>query len=255
MSYERELERAAELLVNARFCTALTGAGISTPSGIPDFRSLGSGLWEFANPFEVASIYAFRQHPQAFYDWVRPLVKLVVNAEPNPAHQALSELGKMGIVEAVITQNIDGLHQRAQSDHVYEIHGHFRRATCIRCYTSVPSGKLVQAFIEDGEIPRCEVCGGVMKPDIILMGEQLPARVVAAARQASRNSDVMIIAGTSLEVAPASDIPLFPKEHGGKLVFVNLGRTHLDHLADVMIRADVAKALPKLVEAVRALST
>lgn len=255
MSYERELERAAELLVKARFGTALTGAGISTPSGIPDFRSAGSGLWEFANPFEVASIYAFRQQPQAFYDWVRPLVKLVVNAEPNPAHYALSELGGMGIVEAVITQNIDGLHQRAQSNCVYEIHGHFRRATCIRCYRSVPSGKLVQAFIEDGEIPRCEACGGVIKPDIILLGEQLPAKVVAAARLAARDCDVMIVAGTSLEVAPAGDIPLIPKKHGGKLIFVNLGPTYLDHVADVTIRADVAEALPKLVEAVRALST
>jgi NAD-dependent deacetylase len=254
MSYDQEIERAAELLVNARFGTALTGAGISTPSGIPDFRSLGSGLWQFANPFEVASIYAFRQQPERFYDWVRPLVQLVVNAEPNPAHHALSELGRMGIVEAVITQNIDGLHQRAQSDCVYEIHGHLRRATCIRCYASVPSGKFVQAFIEEGRIPRCEACGGVIKPDIILLGEQLPAKVVAAARQAARTSDVMIVAGTSLEVVPAGDLPLLPKARGGKLIFVNVGPTHLDDLADVTIRADVAEALPRLVDAVRALS-
>jgi len=200
MSIDENVERAAGLLMQANFATALTGAGISTPSGIPDFRSLGSGLWEFTDPFQVATIYAFRQQPQAFYKWVRPLVRTVVNAEPNPAHYALAELGKMGIVGAVITQNIDGLHQRAESEAVYEIHGHLRQATCIRCYASVAAGPLVQAFIEHGEIPRCDACDGVMKPDIILLGEQLPARVVVAAQQAARRSDVMIVAGTSLEV-------------------------------------------------------
>lgn len=255
MCNDQNVERAARLLIQADFATALTGAGISTPSGIPDFRSLGSGLWEFVDPFQVATIYAFRQHPREFYNWVRPFVHTVLNAEPNPAHFALAELGKLGIVEAVITQNIDGLHQRADSERVYEMHGHLRRATCIRCYVSVAAGPLVQAFIEYGKIPRCDECDGVMKPDIILYGEQLPARVVVAAQQAARRSDVMVVAGTSLEVAPACDIPLLTKKRGGKLIFINLGPTHLDHLADVVIRANVADALPRLVDAVRALST
>lgn len=246
-----KIERAASILGQARYVTALTGAGISTPSGIPDFRSPGSGIWEFVDPFKVATIFAFHQHPQAFYDWARPLVDTIINAEPNPAHLALARLEEMGVLKAIITQNIDGLHQRANSQVVYEVHGHLRQATCIRCYACVPAEPLIHSFMEDGAIPRCERCNGVMKPDIILFGEQLPAKVWIMAQQAARKSDAMIIAGSSLEVAPAGDLPLLTREQGGKLIFIDLRPTHLDHLADVLIRADVADALPRLVDAVR----
>jgi NAD-dependent deacetylase len=250
-SVEAKIEQAAQILIHMHAVTALTGAGISTPSGIPDFRSTGSGLWEFVDPFKVATIFAFRQDPQAFYDWVRPLVDTILNAQPNPAHYALADLGKMGVVKAIVTQNIDGLHQRAGSQVVYEVHGNLRHATCIRCYASVPAEPMIHAFMQDGQIPRCAKCGGVMKPDVILYGEQLPARVLIAAQQAARASDAMIVAGSSLEAAPAGDLPLLTKANGGKLIFVNLGPTHLDEMADVVIRADVAKALPLLVQALR----
>jgi len=250
-SVEAKIEQAAQVLIHMREVTALTGAGISTPSGIPDFRSPGSGLWEFVDPFNVATIFAFRQDPQAFYDWVRPLVDTILNAEPNPAHYALADLGKMGVLKAIVTQNIDGLHQRAQSRLVYEVHGNLRQATCIRCYASAPAESLIQAFMQSGQIPRCAGCGGVMKPDVILFGEQLPARIFIAAQQAARECEAMVVAGSSLEVAPAGDLPLLTKANGGKLIFVNLSPTHLDEMADVVIRADVAKALPLLVQAVR----
>jgi NAD-dependent deacetylase len=247
------LKRVARILVRARFVTVLTGAGISTPSGIPDFRSRGSGLWERADPFRVASIYAFRQHPEVFYDWVRPLARKILDARPNAAHIALAELGKMGIVRAIITQNIDGLHQRAGSQVVFEVHGHLRRATCLHCYASVPAAPLVKDLLESGAVPRCQECGGVLKPDIILIGEQLPAEAIIAAQQAARKSDVMLVAGSSLEVAPAGDLPLLTKERGGKLIIVNLGQTYLDDRADLVIRADVAEALPEVVRSVREL--
>jgi NAD-dependent deacetylase len=247
------ITQAARILRNSVCATALTGAGISTPSGIPDFRSPGSGLWELVNQFEVASLYAFQRHPEAFYEWVRPLAHLIANAVPNPAHFALAELGKMGVLKGIITQNIDGLHQRASSKVVYEIHGHLRRATCIRCYTSSSTESMIAEFLETGTIPRCANCNGVMKPDIILLGEQLPARVIVAAQQAARNSDVIIVAGSSLQVAPAGDIPLLTVEGGGKLIIVNLETTYLDDRADVIIRADVADALPRLVESIRSM--
>jgi NAD-dependent deacetylase len=244
--------QAARILAGATYVTVLTGAGISTPSGIPDFRSLGSGLWEQVDPFQVATIYAFRQHPEAFFDWVRPLVSLVMNAAPNPAHLALADMEEMGIVREIITQNIDGLHQRAESKTVIEVHGHLRRATCIRCYAKTSAEPLIQAFMECGEIPHCQECNGVLKPDVILYGEQLPAHAIIAAREAARKSDVMIVAGSSLEAAPAGDLPLLTKQGGGKLIFVNLGPTHLDEMADVIIREDVVDALPGLARAIRA---
>jgi NAD-dependent deacetylase len=255
MSIEDKMERAASILKQARYVIALTGAGISTPSGIPDFRSLGSGLWESVDPFEVATIFAFRQNPQKFYDWVRPLVHTLLNAVPNPAHVALAELGEIGVLKTIITQNIDGLHQRARSPAVIEVHGHLRRATCIRCYATAPAEPLICAFMDGGDIPRCERCNGVMKPDIILFGEQLPQQALIAAQQEARKSDVMIVAGSSLQVAPAGDLPLLTKRGGGRLIIINLGPTHLDDAADVVIKVDVAEALPRLTRAVRRIRT
>ncbi|MGD9099774.1 MAG: NAD-dependent protein deacylase [Anaerolineae bacterium] len=251
MKIEAQIEQAARILNKARHVTALTGAGHSTPSGIPDFRSPDSGVWQSVDPFQVASIFAFRQQPQSFYEWVRPMMHTMLNAEPNPAHYALAQLEEMGILKAVITQNIDGLHQRANSQVVYEVHGHLRQATCIRCYTKVPAAPLIHDLVENGGVPRCEKCDGVLKPDVILFGEQLPIQELVAAQQAARRSDVMIVAGSSLQVAPAGDIPLLTKERGGKLIFINFGPTHLDDLADIVMRADVADALPQLVRAVR----
>jgi NAD-dependent deacetylase len=142
--------RAASLLREAHYAVALTGAGLSTRSGIPDFRSPGTGLWEHANPMEVASIYAFRRHPEAFYAWVRPLVTTLLTAEPNPGHLALAEMEAGGWLKVIITQNIDDLHQRAGSREVLELHGHLREATCISCYQVLPTGELLDDFLASG---------------------------------------------------------------------------------------------------------
>ena len=172
------IEHAADLLRRAHHAVALTGAGMSTGSGIPDFRSPGSGLWERVDPFEVASIFAFRRKPEVFFSWIRPLARQVIEAQPNLAHVALAQLERAGLLKAIITQNIDGLHQKAGSQTVLEVHGHLREATCMRCYRSFPSDLFVQAFLAEGRVPLCPACGNVLKPNTILFGEQLPALVM-----------------------------------------------------------------------------
>jgi len=242
------IRRAAQLLRTATHAIALTGAGISTPSGIPDFRSAGIGLWEQANPMEVATIYAFRQNPARFFNWIQPLAASIHYARPNPAHAALAHLEQTGIIQLVITQNIDGLHQRAGSTQVAEVHGHIREATCLSCYLVVPS-ELYQAQVAaNGAVPHCPRCNGVLKPNVTLFGEALPAPAMLVAVQATRKCDVMLIAGSSLEVSPAADLPELALGHGARLVIVNLSDTHLDRRADVLIRGDVADILPRIAE-------
>jgi NAD-dependent deacetylase len=249
VDYADEIARAGKLLRQARYAVALTGAGISTPSGIPDFRSPGSGLWERVNPMIVASLYTFRVRPKVFYDWVRPLAKKLVEAKPNPAHIALAELEASGRLQAVITQNIDGLHQKAGSREVLELHGHVREATCIRCYQVAPTGNFFDDFVASSDIPRCSKCGGVMKPNVVLFGEQLPVGVFNAARACVRRADLLLVAGSHLEVMPASQLPLLVHENGGCIIVVNLSPTYIDEVAEVVIHADVADILPYIARA------
>jgi len=243
------VERAAALLGSARHAVALTGAGISTPSGIPDFRSPTSGLWEQVDPMVVASIQGFRRNPQAFYDWLRPLVRQMSEAKPNPAHYALAALERAGLLRAVITQNIDGLHQRAGSRRVLELHGHVRTATCVRCGRKVPAERLVGELWASREVPRCQECGGALKPDVVLFGEMLPLDVLEEAEHEAEACDVMLVAGSSLTVAPASLLPEMALGRGARLVIVNREPTGLDHAAALVLHDDVAEALPAIAQA------
>jgi NAD-dependent deacetylase len=249
MTQEEKIEQAAELIRRARHMVAFTGAGHSTGSGIPDFRSPGSGLWEKANPMLVASIWAFRLNPKSFYDWIRPLAMTMLTAPPNPAHYALVRLEEAGILKTIITQNIDNLHQRAGSRRVLELHGHMRQATCIRCYTEVPIDPAFEKMILEGKVPYCQ-CGGVFKPNVILFGEQLPIRVFNQAMEEARRADLILVAGSSLEVTPAADIPFVAVESGASAIIVNLQPTNFDARANAVIHGDVADILPRLVEAV-----
>jgi NAD-dependent deacetylase len=239
---------AAQILRESSRITSLTGAGISTPSGIPDFRSNGSGLWEKKDPMAYASLRTFRHRPERFYGWFRPLADQIFHAQPNPAHTAMARLEQTGRFESVLTQNIDGLHQRAGSSVVLELHGTLTHFTCPQCYQSFPSGTFYQTFLEEGLLPRCRFCSSILKPDAILFGEQLPARTWEKALAAVRNSDLMIIAGTSLQVTPAADLPLSVLEGRGKLIIVNEEPTHLDYSAAAVLRGDVAEILPALVD-------
>ncbi len=252
---EEAVRRAAELLVTAKSAVALTGAGISTPSGIPDFRSPGKGMWEFVDPVEVASIWAYRHNPQRFYDWIRPLLKTMREARPNPAHEALARLERLGIIKWVITQNIDSLHQEAGSKHVLEVHGHTRSATCLECGYRMSTDAMWEAVAERRMPPPCPRCGGLMKPDVILFGELLPPEALTQAQEAAMQADVMLVAGSSLEVMPAADLPRLTRRSGGKLIIVNLGGTTADHLAEVLIRGDVADILPRIAQEVERLLT
>lgn len=243
------IQYAAALLRQATNIVAMTGAGISTPSGIPDFRSPDSGLWDQTDPMTVASIFAFRQHPEQFYRWIHPLAHRFFEAKPNSAHYALADLENGGKIRAVITQNIDDLHTLAGSKTVYQLHGHLRDMTCIECYRITESAEVFQKFVEDAKVPRCD-CGGVLKPNVILFGEQLPIREYLSAEQAVKAADLMLVAGSSLEVAPASELPLLALANGAKLIIINHQPTHLDDRADAVIRADVAEVLPQLAELV-----
>lgn len=251
MTDHQKITQAAELIKKSTHAVALTGAGVSTPSGIPDFRSPESGLWKKVDPFSIASIWGFMEQPQNFYDWFKPLAKLTQTAKPNPAHHALAELEAVGKLHAIITQNIDNLHQRAGSKRVLEVHGHIRQATCMRCYHLIDSAPMFEQFIKDGQVPLCEICGGVMKPNAVLFGEMLPVSVMYDADQESRKCDVMLIAGSSLQVAPAADLPLVAKKNGAALIIVNKTPTHIDAHATVVLRENVATALPRMVELVK----
>jgi NAD-dependent deacetylase len=241
--------RAAQLLCQSQNAVALTGAGISTPSGIPDFRSPSSGLWENVDPMEVASLTAFRYHPERFFNWVRPLAAAIRHARPNEAHYALAALETAGIIKLTVTQNIDELHLRAGSRQVIEIHGHWREAVCMHCHRRWPGEPILEAFLADGQVPRCPTCGGALKPNVILMGEELHAEDLRAARAAARKADVMLVAGSSLEVMPCADLPREAQQHGAQLIIVNIGPTYLDDQAEVLIHADVAEILPQLAQA------
>lgn len=241
------LATARKLLSQARHAVAFTGAGISTPSGIPDFRSAGSGLWERQNPMEVASLSVFRAHPERFYGWLRPLLHGIWSAEPNPAHRALASLEKAGVLKALITQNIDDLHQRAGSSVVYEVHGSLRSMTCPRCGQEYPSRQFETILtVDSSSLPRCPNCSAVMKPDITLFEELLPIQTWEQAERHCRQSDVMLVAGSSLEVWPAAGLPQTAVENGAALIIVNLTPTPLDRHASVILRGDVAEILPAL---------
>ena len=242
-----QLDRAAEFISQSESAIAFTGAGISTDSGIPDFRSEHYGLWEEVDPLVVASIYGFRHDPQAFYDWVKPLVQITLCAEPNPAHYALAELEAQGLLKATITQNIDVLHTRAGTHTIYELHGHMREATCISCFKVWDGLPILKRFLADGRVPRCADCGGIIKPNVILFGEQLPYAALKKAQDAARKTDLLIVVGSSLKVAPASDIPMVAKYNGAKLIIVNLEPTPVDSMADIVIHERAAEILPEFV--------
>ncbi len=245
MGLEDRIEQAASLLRRARHAIALTGAGISTPSGIPDFRTPGSGLWEHSDPMAVASIYTFRRRPEAFYRWAQPMVKLMREAQPNPAHLALTQLERADVLKAVLTQNIDNLHQRAGSKNVLELHGHLQEVTCLNCSRTAPAEQALQAVMQ-GEVPRCATCGGVVKPNVVLFGEQLPSEVLVAAMGHVRAADLMLVAGSSLQVMPVARMPALVHAAGGQVIVVNRQETYADEFAAAVFREDVAEILPRL---------
>jgi NAD-dependent deacetylase len=246
----RDLSLAAALIAEAQRPVALTGAGMSTPSGIPDFRSPGSGLWERVEPMAVASLTAFRHRPEEFYEWVRPLAAAIINARPNRGHHALARLEHAGRLAGVITQNIDGLHIKAGSRVVHEIHGHLRSATCGQCFQSVDGEAVMRRHAAGKAVPRCPDCGGLLKPNVVLFGEQLPYDVMRRAEDLIESGDLIIVAGSSLEVSPAALLPVKALNLGARLVMINHQPTYLDVRSTLIFRQDVALVLSMLVDEV-----
>jgi len=247
---QQNIRCAADIIRGCRRAAVLTGAGISTHSGIPDFRSPDIGLWERYDPLEVASLQSFRYDPSKFYTWMRPLALGIAAAEPNPAHDGIAKLEQAGYVKTVITQNIDRLHQRAGSTNVLEVHGSFNTLTCTSCFRKYDSDEYLNAYLTHGEIPHCTSCHHVLKPDIILFGEQLPATTWLKAVDASKKCDLMIVAGSSLEVLPVAGLPMRAIENGAHLIIINKSITYLDVRADVVFNEDVKEIIPRIVNEV-----
>jgi NAD-dependent deacetylase len=247
-----QLDRAVELCRSSCFCVAFTGAGISVPSGIPDFRSANTGLWNHFDPMDVASLTAFRQRPEVFFNWLEPLAVNILNASPNPAHIALADLQKAGRVRTIITQNIDRLHQKAGAADVIELHGNVNHLLCLDCRCEFPLENYRATWLDGHVLPRCPQCHALLKPDIVLYEEMLPVDAWDQAETLCRQADLILIAGTSLEVMPASSLPMEGYYHGASLVIVNLSRTPVDGIAKAVIPLDVSEALPILARSVLA---
>ncbi len=247
-SIQDGIQFAAELLRKSKHTVVLTGAGMSTPSGIPDFRSEGTGLWSHEEPLEVASLSTFRQHPERFYEWFRPLASQIFEARPNQAHFALAELERSARLNAIATQNIDMLHQKAGSTNIMEMHGTLATLSCTQCFHKADSLPYLKPFVEEGKIPACPRCGSVLKPDVILFGEQLPQKAWYDAQRASRACDLMIVAGSSLEVMPVAGLPMQAIDRGAHLLIINNSPTYLDVRADAVLQGDVIDIIPAIVE-------
>jgi len=244
------ITHAIDLLKKSHHTVVLTGAGISTPSGIPDFRSPGVGLWTRYQPMDVASLTVFRHNPEQFYKWLQPLAIQMHLAQPNPAHYALAKLQDAGYISTIITQNIDGLHTRAGAKNVLEVHGTLDTLTCTNCYRQFSLITIIEDYIEHCTIPHCQVCGSILKPDVILYEEQLPIKTWLKAEEACKHCELMLVIGTSLEVMPSAKLPIQALDRGAQLVIINNAHTFMDLRADAVIRADVAEILPQISNAV-----
>jgi NAD-dependent deacetylase len=219
----------------------LTGAGISTESGIPDFRS-PTGIWANVDPFEVASIQAFRRDPERVWSFYRKRIHMLLEAEPNDGHRAIAELERRGLVEAVVTQNIDTLHNRAGSRDVVEVHGSIRTAECLRCHWTLDT-QGVLALLEEQPAPLCVHCGEVLKPGVTLFGELLPPGAIERATELARRAGLMLVVGSTLEVWPVAGLPLEARA----FAIVNRGPTALDQQAAFRIDGGAGETLAALV--------
>jgi len=234
-------ERLAQLIQTAGPVVALTGAGISVPSGIPDFRTPMTGLWANVDPMEVAHISVWRRDPQRFWSFYGRRFAILDGKQPNGAHRAIAELERRRLVSGVITQNIDGLHAAAGSDPI-EVHGSIRTASCLSCGASF---SLAETRAR-GEVPLCD-CGAVLKPDVVLFGELLPERAMLRASALAANAGLMIAVGSSLEVWPVAGLPEETLSAGGKLALVTKGPTPYDGVASVKLDGDVEAELEAVV--------
>jgi NAD-dependent deacetylase len=242
---EELIGQAAEIIMNSKFTMALTGAGISVESGIPDFRS-ADGLWAKFDPAEYASIHSFRAKPEMVWEMLREMDNVVGQARPNKAHLGMGELEKMGYLHCIITQNIDNLHQMGGAKNVIEYHGNSSTLSCLWC------GKRYKSEEKRDEYPpRCE-CQKILKPDVVFFGEAIPEYALNRSFQLASSARALMVVGTSAVVSPANTIPTIAKQNGAKIIEINTERTHLtDSLTDIFLQGGAGKVISDLVEAVK----
>ncbi|HEY8001381.1 MAG TPA: NAD-dependent deacylase [Solirubrobacterales bacterium] len=238
----------AALIRDADSVVALTGAGISVPSGIPDFRSPGTGLWENVDPMEVAHIDAFHRDTKRFWSFYRPRFADLDGKLPNGAHDALAELEARGRLDAIVTQNIDRLHTKAGSERVIEVHGSIATSSCTTCRSSYPLENVGELFDEDG-VATCACCMGKVKPDVVLFGELLPEAAMAEAQELCAAADLILCVGSSLEVYPVAGLPQLTLGSGGRLAIVTQGPTPYDGEATIKLDGDVVDELQAVLAA------
>ena len=240
--------RLAELIRESRCTVALTGAGVSVPSGIPDFRTPETGLWANVDPMEVAHIDVFERDPARFWSYYRPRFETLGDKRPNGAHEALAELERRGLIEGVITQNIDRLHRAGGSLNVIEAHGTIETSSCRGCARSFDLEQMEALFDPEG-VAICSGCGGAVKPDVVLFGELLPERAMLAAQDLAARAELMICVGSSLAVHPVAGLPQLTLERGGRLAIVTKGPTPYDAEAELKLDGEVVEELDAVLAA------
>lgn len=224
------LEKFIDLLTNASYTIVFTGAGMSTESGLPDFRSKDRGLWEKFNPDELANVHALLHNTEEFTKFYQYRLSEVNKYQPHEGHKILAAWEKRGIIKGIITQNVDAFHSDAGSENVMELHGSFRTFHCHKC-----KKEFERAVYLDG-VSTCDECGGTIRPGIVLFGENLPQHTFTKAEEEALQADLFIVLGSSLSVSPANMFPLVAKENGAKLIIVNREPTQYDSLADLVIQ-------------------
>jgi NAD-dependent deacetylase len=232
----------AALIRENQPCVALTGAGVSTESGIPDFRS-PTGMWAEFDPLEYATLGAFRDDPEKVWRFYAPRFGMLTEAEPNAAHRALAELQRTGLLRAVVTQNIDLLHERAGSREVIEVHGSIRTSTCLACGARYTLDDVLALLDEGQGAPRCTACGAVVKPDVVFFDEVLPEAAIDRAYELAGEAGLLLVVGSSLEVWPVAELPLVTLHRGGKVAVVNDGPTSIDDRAQLKLGGKAGKVL------------
>lgn len=240
--------RLAELISASPSVVALTGAGVSVPSGIPDFRTPGEGMWTKVDPMKVAHIDAFRADPKSFWEYYRPRFETLADKEPNPAHRALAELEERGILDGIVTQNIDRLHRAAGSKRVVEVHGTIETSSCTCCGATYRLPDVDDLFTEEG-VAECRMCCGLVKPDVVLFGEMLPATAMAEAHELAAGADLLLCIGSSLEVYPVAGLPATTLAAGGRIAIITRSDTPYDEDADLRLGGDVVDELTALLAA------
>jgi NAD-dependent deacetylase len=233
----------AALVRDAQPCVVLTGAGISTESGIPDFRS-PSGIWARFDPMEYGTIEAFRADPVKVWSFYAPRFEMLTSAVPNDGHRALATLEQQGLIRAVVTQNIDVLHERAGSQDVIEVHGSIRTSSCPECGARYPLASVLELL----PVPGCRNCGALLKPDVVFFGELLPEQEIDRAFALAREAGLLLVVGSSLEVYPVAALPEETLAAGGRLAIVNRGPTAYDRRADLHLDAGAGETLRALAE-------